>query len=107
MLMNIYDLRRNILVYSFNTHSEGGSIAYTNNGRSNGMALTNIELYKELVAIGSLDENTDPEEFADYTMSQWDALNIAIRFELARETENDLQNSDIFESIAKITKPNI
>jgi hypothetical protein len=105
--MNIYELRRNILVYSFNTHSEGCSIAYTMRGKSNGIALTNMELLNELIAIGSLDTHPDPEEFADYTMSQWDALNIAIRFELARETEKDLLDSDIFNTIAKITKPNI
>ncbi len=104
--MNIYDLRRAILVYSFNTHSEGGSIAYMKNGKSNGISLTNSELLNELIAIGSLDVENDPEEFADYNMSQWDALNIAIRFELARETEKDLQKSDIFGAIANIINPN-
>lgn len=104
--MNIYDLRRDIMVYSFNTHSEGGSIAYMKNGKSNGIALTNMELYKELVAIGSLEGDECPEELADYNMSQWDALNIAIRFELAREMDKELKASDIFEAIAQIIKPN-
>lgn len=102
MLMNIYDLRRNILVYSFNTHSEGCSIAYTKQGKSNGIALTNIELLNELIAIGSLDTDLDPEEFADYTMSQWDALNIAIRFELAREAEKEIDNADIGKAIENL-----
>lgn len=100
--MNIYDLRRNIMVYSFNTHSEGGSIAYMKNGKSNGLALTNIQLFNELIAIGSLDENADPEEFADYNMSQWDALNIAIRHELMLEAEKEIDNSDIGKAIEKL-----
>lgn len=94
------------MVYSFITHSEGVSITYMKNGISNDISLSNIQLYKELEAIGSIDEDMSPEEFADYNISQWDALNIAIRSELAKETEKEIENSDIFESIANIIKPN-
>lgn len=101
--MNIYDLRRNIMVYSFNTHSGGGYIAYMNNGRSDGIILSKIELRKELELISSIDEEMTNEEFADYNMSQWDALNIAIRHELMLEAEKEIDSSDIGKSINKIT----
>lgn len=104
--MDIYKLRNCIFVTIYYSHSEGGKILYIRDGKTNVIALTKAELVSELIAIGSLDDNSHVDEIADYILSQWDALNIAIRFELARDTQRELENSDIFNTIANITKPN-
>jgi hypothetical protein len=101
--MTIYDLRNTMKVEYYHKHSNGGAISYYRNHKLDILTLGNDELLKELIAIGSLE---DGENYNQYVLSQWDALNIAIRFELARETEKDLQKSDVFESIAKLIKPN-
>lgn len=97
--MNIHDLRRNMLVYNFNTHSNGATIYYSREGKADSINLNSQELISALIAIGSLDENPDPEYVADYFMSQWDALNIAIRFEAARDMDKEIENSDIGKAI--------
>lgn len=101
--MDIYELRQKLLIVNFNTHCEGGTLLYFRDGKSNTLLLSNAELYEELISIGSLDEGTQPEEFADYVMSQWDALNIAIRYEAARDMDKEIDNSDIGKAIKNIT----
>lgn len=100
--MDITDMRQNILVYTFTSHSGGCTIHYIINKTQSTLILDNIKLFAELVAIGSLDYETQPEEFADYNISQWDAINLAIRRELSNEIESDIDNSDIGKSIEKI-----
>ncbi len=104
--MDIYELRSCINVYNFGRHDEGASIFYTMNKRNRSFVLDNETLLKELIIIGSLEDTIyDEQQFQGYILSQWDALNIAIRFELTREQEKDIDNSDIFKAIANIIKP--
>lgn len=98
--MNIYDLRRVVHVINHVSHSDGCNIHYVKAGTTNFIALSKAELFNELVAIGTYeDAMNDVEAFDDYRMSQWDALNISIRFELERETQKDIDNSDIGKAI--------
>lgn len=100
--MNIYDLRKVINVYSYTLYENGAAIFYTKASKHHYFSLNNILLLQELKSIGSLDEDIIPEQLTDYRMSQWDALNIAIRFELARETEKKIDNADIGKAIENL-----
>lgn len=100
--MDIYELRRKINVYNFGHHVAGVTIFYKVDEQYSNVCLDPETLAKELDAIGSLDSNY-PGELANYTISQWDALNIAIRFELARAMDKELDNSDIGKAIKNIT----
>lgn len=105
--MNIYDLRKAIEVTLFTKTSYGAWIQYTKKGKTNSINLDTDTLFKELISIGAYEDNChDRTEFDDsISISQWDALNIAIRHELKKETEKELKASDIFEAIAQIIKP--
>lgn len=102
--MNIYDLRKHIHVDSYNTHSNGCSIYYRNKDNSSSIHLGTEDLFKELISIGTYEDNYhDRTEFDDsYNMSQWDAYNIAIRHELMIETEKEIDNSDIGKAIENL-----
>lgn len=104
--MSIKDIRNIVHVYAYTSHSGGATIKYLihNQDKNEIIRLNNIKMFSELVAIGSLDQETDPEEFADYSISQWDALNIAIRHELSKETESELDKSAIGKAISNIKK---
>jgi len=83
--MNIYDIRHRVTVTSYSDHMKGAVILYTRRQgitSLNKISLNTDELIKELVSIGSIEEGDTLES---YNLSQWDALHIAIRFELARE----------------------
>lgn len=103
--MNIYDLRRCLRIINFHSHSEGATIFYLKAVTTDTITLSREELINELIIIGSLDEDSDSEYIADYFISQWDALNIAIRHELAKDQENDLNKSDIFKALGNIINP--
>lgn len=103
--MDIYKLRTCMLVTNFYSHTEGAMIYYQRENKNNVLNLNRSVLNAELVAIGSLDEDSDQEYIADYSLSQWDALNIAIRFELTKDVQKEMDNSDLFKAIANITKP--
>jgi len=100
-----YNLRNCMHVAKYHSHSGGAMIYYIKQGITNVINFPNPELFKELIAIGSIDEDSDPEYMADYSLSQWDALNIAIRYELAREQERELENSDIGKAINSLKPP--
>lgn len=105
--MNIYDLRNCILVITFSSHSNGAVIYYKKKNESDTLNLNNTELLLELIAIGSLEDTLhDERAFPEYQLSQWDALNIVIRFELAREMENEIDDSDIGKAIDKLKNIN-
>lgn len=97
--MDIYDLRAIIKVEYYHKHVNGGAISYYVNNKFNVITLGNDELKKELISIGSIDDDSN---FDKYVLSQWDALNISIRLELAREIEKDLDNSDIGKAIINL-----
>ena len=105
--MDIYELRNAIMVYVYGPiRNEYTTIQYSINAiQRHEIKLTLNELCDELVAIGSLHEDYTTTEVENYKLSQWDALNIAIRFELARQQEKDLEKSDIFNAITNIIKP--
>lgn len=104
--MNITSIRQSAHVYTYSSHNEGCLICYIKDKTSRSLSLTSIQLLNELIAMGSLDEDVTPEEFADYNISQWDALNLVIRHESAIEMDKELDNSDIGKAISNITKPN-
>lgn len=101
--MDIYELRRKINVYNFGYHENGVSIFYKVAERNCSICLDHDTLSKELVMIGSWDDDITLDEKMAYGISQWDALNIAIRFELAREMDKEIDNSDIGKAIKKLT----
>jgi len=106
--MDIYELRRKVTVTMFTSfwnNNSYGIFHYSVDERHNVLKLQPRELEQELQAIGSIAENISQELFYKYQISQWDALNIVIRFELAREQEKEIDNSDIFKAIANIIKP--
>lgn len=106
--MNIYDLRKSITVLNWEKTPQGAYIVYKKNKFPYSINFTRDELFKELISIGTYEDNYhDATEFDESKcISQWDALNIAIRHELEKETEIELNDSDLFSAIAKITKPN-
>jgi len=70
------------------------------------LTLNNNDVLSHLITIGSLEDDcTVQTMLLSYRMSQWDALNIAIRYELAQEMEHDSNIMDIQKSINKL-KPN-
>lgn len=104
--MNIYELRQAIHVTEFSSGVHGCTIYYDllfDKGKI--IRLDSKILVDELILLGSVDESFPIEAVGEYILSQWDALNIAIRFELAREQQNELDNSDIFKAIGDIIKP--
>lgn len=104
--MNIYQLRNRMRLLNWRSYNGGlTSFFYTIGSNNCSFSLNNEQLTSELIAIGSIDESWTPKERLAYQLSQWDALNIAIRFEAAKEQEKDLDNSDIFKAIANIIKP--
>ena len=101
--MDIYGLRKIIRVVNFVNHVNGCGIHYIKDKFTYYITLTKIELFNELVAIGTYDDTPlDVDEFEDYVMSQWDALNIALRKELTKEAELDLDKSDIGKAIENL-----
>lgn len=100
--MNIYELRQAIKVEVYYQALTECTISYKKHGTSNIITLDNDTMAKELIAIGSIEE-TDSQKLIEHSLSQWDALNIAIRFELAREMDKEIDNSDIGKAIKKIT----
>lgn len=109
--MNVYQLRNSIMVYMYGperNESSTNAIHYSINAvYRNTIHLEYTELISELIKLGSLDDNAEIKEetILNYHLSQWDALSIAIRFELAREEEKEIDKSDIFKAIADIIKP--
>lgn len=103
--MDIYELRRCIKIINYSSHPNGAVITYQKNNSQNLINLQRDDFIKELISISSIDEESPSEIHDTYIISQWDALNIVIRFELARQQEKEIDNSDIGAAINKITKP--
>lgn len=100
--MDIYELRRKINVYDFRHLPHSVIILYTVGEQYCNVSLDQEMLAKELDAIGSID-STYPDELVNYKISQWDALNIALRNEQAKAMDKELDNSDIGKAIKNIT----
>lgn len=100
--MDIYELRRKTNVYNFGHHAHGVIIFYTVGEQYCNVSLDQEMLAKELDAIGSID-STYPDELVNYKISQWDALNIALRYEQAKAMDKEIDNSDIGKAIKNIT----
>lgn len=101
--MDIYQIRNKTEVLSFYQHSEGVTINYSFDECSNSLTTNKESLLSELIAIGSIDDESTIGGLDSYQVSQWDALNIAIRFEQTRAMDKEIDNSDIGKAIKKIT----
>lgn len=120
--MTTEQLRKEITVTSWNIHSSGISVHYF---RSDGkrskdylLILNPEECARQLSAISSIDsweadtfllnyENSQLHWAAfvnTFKLSQWEALTLAIRHELEKETEKEIDNGDIGKAIDSITK---
>ena len=102
--MNIYDLRKHITVLNFEKTLQGATIVYKNGEWPSSISLTLDQLFRELIVVGTYEDNYhDRTEFDDSTcISQWDALNIVIRHELAKELAKEIENSDLGKSIENL-----
>lgn len=100
--MNIYDLRKIISVTIYVIYPDGAIIRYLKGDKLHVLSLTPDELINELISIGSIDENSSYGALNPLELSQWDALNIAIRHELMLEAEKEIDNSDIGKAIDKL-----
>lgn len=100
--MGIYELRKLVTVIAYFNFTGGAHVIYRITDKVNTIDLSNIQLFDELLAIGSIEEDCNPEEFNEYRISQWDALNIAIRYELEREMEKESGMMDIQNAIDKL-----
>lgn len=83
----------------YHKHANGCIISYYINNIFHALQLNNEELQKELISIGSLEES---DNYDQYVISQWDALNIAIRYQLSRDTEFQINNADIGKAIENL-----
>lgn len=105
--MNIYQIRQEVNTNLHYVNANGATILYSRNGTTNVIKLTHDELIAELKAIGTIDDDTPnvSETFKEARiLSQWDALNIVIRFEAARDMDKEIDNSDIGKAINKLLK---
>src|SRR5690348_1438754 len=106
--MTTTELRQQIHVINFNSHSDGANIHYlvrTSQGPyCNCLQLNNTELFEALQSIGSVDEDFGDEEWAAYVISQWDALTLAIRHEYEQSVIKDVNESDLGKSIYQLIK---
>lgn len=103
--MTLYELRKSIVVTVFENSSDLAKVSYIINGQQKQINLYHDEFKEELTAIGSIDEEITDEEFKKYHISQWDALNIAIRHEYRNYLEADNEKTDIFSALANIINP--
>lgn len=99
--MNTYKLRNCMKVISYGIGQFAG-ITYLRYADQCTITLTHDKLLTELISIGSLDEGATIEDLGNYTLSQWDALNIAIRHESDKDMDETIKNSDIGKAFDKI-----
>lgn len=102
--MTIYDIRKILHVHTYSSNGEGAIVYYQYGFERRSLHLKPHELVSELIAIGSESEGFTAEWLYGYAISQWDALNMAIRFELKLQTENEINNSDIGKAINNFLK---
>ena len=122
--MTTEQLRKEIEVGNWHINYAGLSITYYRSyeNKTNpipiDITLNPEECAKQLSDIGSIDSwEADPfwiwsdstpyrwEVFIHhYKLSQWEALTIAIRHELEKETEKEIRNGDIGKALDSITK---
>lgn len=100
--MTIHDLRGMVHVTTWINDDTGATIYYDVMGDTRAATCNISSLLSELIAISAIE--SDSEYLDNYKLSQWDALNLAIRHEYAKFIEADIENSDIGKSINKIIK---
>lgn len=101
--MTTQKLRQSIQIVNFSSHSNGCNIQYIIDRQVRSLCCDDIAMLKRLTDIGSIDEGIHPEEWADYNISQWDALNLVIRHEYEKAIEEEVNSSDIGKAINSIT----
>lgn len=100
--MTTQEIRKNISVINWSSDSNGGFVEYEFNAISKKITLTIPQLAASLLQIASID---NPDEIFSYSLSQWDALNIAIHEELINEINKEPGMMAIDKSIEKLKKP--
>lgn len=108
--MTLQQLRTMVHVSSYSTHIEGARIDYYVDGAEDAKRMLFLQipdLCTELVAMGSLDENFTPEQYADYNLSQWDALNIVLRHEYLKALDADAEMMSITNLVDKLKQNTI
>lgn len=106
--MTIHDLRGLVYVQSWGNDERGALITYCTLfthgvlGDSTEVYIKIDTLLSELLAISSIDSNAEYHE--GYKLSQWDALNLAIRHEYFKYLESDIDNSDIGKALNNLSK---
>lgn len=100
--MTTQQIRKNILVYEFKNDAIDAEIRYLYNGTLKAFMASAEALYTELLAIGSVENK---KQYSGYELSQWDALNLVIRHELAIEIEKEDGMMNIDKAIEKLKKP--
>lgn len=105
--MTTHEIRKIIQVYGYSNGADGARIDYFklgNKGSRHILTIPYIQLFSELVLMGSIDDECDPEQFADYQLSQWDALSLVIRHEYQQAVEQEINDSDMGNAINKLVK---
>lgn len=102
--MTIYDFRKIIIVQEVRHDASGVSINYTLSNAPKSVSSGFAALAVELIAIGSVESECELHD--GYKLSQWDALNIAIRHEYKKHIDSELEYSDIFKALGNIINPN-
>lgn len=97
--MTISELRQQIHVTHFEIQGPRTRLNYRKEGEWKYLLLPTINIIEELIAIGSIDSVS---EFEGYQLSQWDGLNLAIRYEYAKTLEEESGMIDINKAIDKL-----
>lgn len=97
--MTLAEIRNMVHVYNYTSKGNNCRIYYYFNGRSKSLSLYWGALKKELIAIGSIEEN---DSLDNYVISQWEAISIAIRHEYAKALEEEPGMIDINKAIDKL-----
>lgn len=92
--MTTHEIRRNIYVYSWASsrhglHNWSFCVKYRFHRNEKTVILSKDELISELIAISSIDEAA---EFENYTISQWDVICITVRHELKEATNKEIEH---------------
>ena len=97
--MTTQQIRSNIHVFNFHNDPSGAVIRYMWGDEVTSIVLSAELLQQDLCYIGSIE---DDEDISNYQLSQWDALNLACRAEMARQIQADANIMAIDKAIKSI-----
>lgn len=99
--MTIQQLREHITVFKYFIFQDCAVIEYYFKTEKKALSLLFDQLKISLFAIGSIDDS-ELISLKEYTLSQWDALNLAIRHEYELHLESDDNLLDITAAMDKL-----